>query len=143
MQLLSKLVHGNDVKPPRSVSRSRYFSNQTRARSLKCTFFRFVDANVSYCRYQRTSGGGPLAITASWPHINKWTSGKPPEASTGRAMNHTVTHSLTHSANSKQGLLLLRSHLKVGFIGFKEFGSGGGGPLPQFPHTNSYFQYYL
>lgn len=43
-----------------------------------------------------------------------------------------ITQPLTHSANSNPGRLLC-SHLKVGFIGFKEFGSVCGGPLPQLP----------
>lgn len=127
LALSHSLVRGKDVKPPRSVSRSRYFSNQTRARSQSGRLLRFVDARRFRSPLVKWCPPTPSCLystASSWPYkhnIDARTSG----------VESTVNHPLTLQ-NSDPGPLL-RSHLKLRFIGFKEFGSGGDGPLPQAP----------
>lgn len=94
---------------PRGASRAHVTSLIRHVRALKVYVFLFSCRRREPSRVAATKVGFDgkennnkiwwwpsfVKLSLPWPHNNKWRSGKPPEASTGRTVNHTHTHSHT------------------------------------------------
>lgn len=101
-------------------SRSRYFTNQTRAQAEMCTLWVFIYISINkklletFCWLITEA---ETVWTARWPRHRF-------------VLEMEVKRIPDSAALTLQGGSL--SYLKVRFVGFKEFGSGDG-PLPQSP----------